>query len=115
MVGGARLVVVVAEVHVHRDLPAAEVLGELATDIVPIDLPVEVGTVGYVEFGCEPDFHLGAQVVLFLLSELLVAPSACALPVDQFVQGVAEHPGESLATVWLLLEPANKAREGGGR
>ena len=80
-----------------------------------IDVPVEVGAVGYPEFGCEPDFHVGAQVVLLLLSELLVAPSACALPVDQFVQGVAEHPGESLATVWFLFEPANKAREDGSR
>ncbi len=44
MVGGSGLLVVVAEAHPHRDLPTAEVLGELATDFVPIDLAVEVGT-----------------------------------------------------------------------
>ena len=38
------MLVVVAEAHPHRDLPTAEVLGELATDFVPIDLAVEVGT-----------------------------------------------------------------------
>ena len=115
VVGGSGLLVVVAEVHLHRDLPTAEVLGELAIDFVPIDLPVEVGAVGDVEFDCEPEFHLGAQVGLLRLVELLVAPSARALPVEQFVQGVAEHPGESLKTVWLLFEPTNKTSEGGGR
>ena len=52
MVGGSGLLVVVAEVHLHRDLPTAEVLGELSIDFVPIDLPVEIGTVGDVEFVC---------------------------------------------------------------
>ena len=53
---------------------------------MPIDLPVEIGTVGDVEFDCEPEFNLGAQVGLLRLFELLVAPSPCALPVEQFVK-----------------------------
>ena len=107
--------VILAAVHLHRDLPAAEVLGELAVDLVPLDAPVQYGTVVEVELLREVDLDCRAQMGLLRLPQMLIAPPTRPLAVEQLVQGVAKRPGETLAGLCQALEPAGKVLDKGRR
>ena len=99
------VLVVGAAVHLHRDLPAAKILRELAVDVPVRDAPVEVAAVRELELLGQVHLDSGAKVGLLGLGEVLIGPAPGPLSVEQLVEGVAKRPAESLAGVRLVLEP----------
>lgn len=101
------VLVVVAEVHLHGDLPTTHVLRELAVDVSAGDAPVEVVAVREFELIRQIHLNCRSEVCLLRLRKLLVRPAARSLSIEQLVQRVAQRPTEPPSRVRLLLEPGH--------